>query len=176
MHNVNILYLIIDVPTLRQVMQITRVTRLYTASRREDGRRRRRRPVTSSAEAVSLCGLIALFGDDGCIFMPGSSAPWARREILKREGTKYSSSRRRYYYTLLAVKKKKKRGQWQACSYVSMRGLCSAVPSRAWIIRTSSGKSGHTRLCFGANCIVCVSSSLSFHSFHARVSIRRFYL
>lgn len=108
MHNVNILYLIIDVPTLRQVMQITRVTRLYTASRREDGRRRRRRtPMTSSAEAVSLCGLIALFGDDGCIFMPGSSAPWARREILKREGTKYSSSRRRYYYTLLAVKKKK---------------------------------------------------------------------
>lgn len=173
MHNVNILYLIIDVPTLRQVMQITRMTRLYTASRREDGRRRT--PVTSSAETVSLCGLIALFGDGGCIFMPGSSAPWARREILKREGTKYSSSRRRYYYTLLAVKKKI-RGQWQACSYVSMRGLCSAVPSRALIIRTSSGKSRHTRLCFGANCIVCVYSSLSFHSFHARVSIRRFYL
>lgn len=92
MHNVNILYLIIDVPTDNADDAI--VPRC--------GERVRKKPVTSRAEAVSLCGLIALFNDDGgCIFffflMPGSSSANLRRggEDFK---TKYSSSRRRHYY------------------------------------------------------------------------------
>lgn len=92
MHNVNILYLIIDVPT--DNADDTIVPRC--------GERVRKKPVTSRAEAVSLCGLIALFNDDGgCIFffflMPGSSSANLRRggEDFK---TKYSSSRRRHYY------------------------------------------------------------------------------
>lgn len=56
------IYLIIDVPTLRQIMQIMRERDVYRAVEREK-RKKKGIPVVSRAEAVSLCGLITLFND-----------------------------------------------------------------------------------------------------------------